>query len=59
MVMCKKRENLFADGTPMNADNSNSYDNAMILRGVNWAEKRYYKPTVSDYFDEISIKKWL
>ncbi|MDY4399903.1 hypothetical protein [Helicobacter bilis] len=47
---------LFADGTPMNADNSNSYDNAMILRGVNWAEKRYYKPTVSDCFDEISIK---
>ncbi|MCI5787188.1 MAG: hypothetical protein MR025_07050 [Helicobacter trogontum] len=31
-------------------------NNAMILRGVNWAEKRYYKPTVSDYFDEISIK---
>ena len=30
---------LFADGTPMNADNSNSYDNAMILRGINWAEK--------------------
>ncbi|KPH51403.1 hypothetical protein HPU229254_07080, partial [Helicobacter pullorum] len=47
---------LFADGTPMNADNSNSYDNAMILRGINWAEKRYYKPTISDCFDEISIK---
>lgn len=47
---------LFADGTLMNADNSNSYDNAMILRGINWAEKRYYKPTISDCFDEISIK---
>lgn len=47
---------LFANGTPMNADNSNSYDNAMILRGINWAEKRYYKPTISDCFDEISIK---
>ena len=28
----------------------------MILRGINWAEKRYYKPTIMDCFDEISIK---
>lgn len=47
---------LFANGMPTNLDGSNSYDNAMILRGVNWSEKRYYKPTITDCFDDISLK---
>lgn len=38
----------FADGTLNNPDSSNSCDNAMILRGINWAEKRYYKPNIDD-----------
>ena len=51
-----KLGNIFADGSILNPDYSNSYDNAMILRGINWAEKRYYKPTMEDCFDEVSIK---
>jgi hypothetical protein len=31
----------FGDGTGQSADNSNSYDNAMIKRAINWAAKRY------------------
>lgn len=36
----------FGDGSLMNIifpspDNSNGYDNAMIVRAVNWAKKRY------------------
>jgi RHS repeat-associated protein len=31
----------YGDGTGEKADNSNSYDNAMIKRAINWAAKRY------------------
>lgn len=40
----------------LDIDDSNSYDNAMILRGINWAGKRYYKPTINDCFNDFSIK---
>lgn len=48
----------YGDGTGQSADNSNSYDNAMIKRAINWAAKRYKVTEGSGWLgDDYDIQK--
>ena len=48
----------FGDGTGLNSDTSNGYDNAMIRRAINWAAKRYKAVEGSGWFgDNYDLQK--
>jgi RHS repeat-associated protein len=48
----------FGDGTGLNSDKSNGYDNAMIRRAINWAAKRYKTVEGSGWFgDDYDLQK--
>ena len=54
----------FANGSLLNIifpsyDYSNTYDNAMIRRAVNWARQRYYKSVEHTYFLGFDFPNWV
>ena len=54
----------FANGSLWNLifpsyDYSNSYDNAMIKRAIDWAKHRYYKSVEHTYFLGIDFPNWV
>jgi len=54
----------FANGSLLNIifpsyDYSNTYDNAMIRRAVNWAKQRYYKSVEHTYFLGFDFPNWV